>query len=126
MAKLFPVFADTASATLELTIAATATAKTVDYKVDSRTVVVNAQGADSAPTYTVNLDPSDSGMLFIVDAGNLNSNGEDAGATVVFERGDQSLTVNANADKAFVMLTESGIVSADDFFNATDATVTFA
>jgi hypothetical protein len=56
----------------------------------------------------------------------LNSNTEDAAATVVFERGDQSLTVNANDDKAFVMLTESGIVSAADFFNATDATVTFA
>tara|TARA_R100001510_G_scaffold53950_1_gene56073 strand:+ start:1576 stop:1956 length:381 start_codon:yes stop_codon:yes gene_type:complete len=126
MAKLFPVFSDTASATLELTIAATATAKTVDYKVDSRTVVVNAQGADSAPTYTVNLDPSDSGMLFIVDAGNLNSNTENNAATVVFERGDQSLTVNANTDKAFVMLTESGIVSATTLFNAADNNVTFA
>lgn len=126
MAKLFPVFADTASATLELTIAATATAKTVDYKVDSRTVVVNAQGADSAPTYTVNLDPSDAGMLFIVDVTSLNSNSEDVAATVVFERGDQSLTIDGNGDQAFVMLTESGIVSAADFFNATDATVTFA
>ena len=126
MAKLFPVFADTASATLELKIDATATAKTVDYKVDSREVLINAQGADAAPTYTVNLDPSDAGMLFTVDVTSLNSNSEDAAATVVFERGDQSLTIDGQGDAAFVLLTESGIVSAADFFNSTDATVAFA
>ena len=112
--KLFPLLSQTASATLTLEIAATATAKTVNFEFDSRTVLINAQGADSAPTYTVDLI-GPAGLIFFVDITSLNSNtGSAAAAAVIFRRGSNTLTLNAANEAASVMLTKHGLQSATD------------
>ena len=112
--KLFPLISETASATLTLEIAATSTAKTVDFEVDSRTVSINAQGADSAPTYTVNLRGPE-GLIFFINVTSLNSNsGSAAAAAVVFSRGSNSVTLDATNETASVLLTKDGLQSASD------------
>ena len=112
--KLFPLISETASATLTLEIDAASTAKTVDFEVDSRTVLINAQGADSAPTYTVNLRGPE-GLVFFVDITSLNSNsGSAAAAAVIFSRGANTLTLDAANEAASVLLTKDGLQSASD------------
>ena len=112
--KLFPLFSETASATLTLEIDSGSTAKTVDFEVDSRTVLINAQGADSAPTYTVNLRGPE-GLVFFVDITSLNSNtGSAAAAAVIFSRGANTLTLDAANEAASVLLTKDGLQSASD------------
>lgn len=112
--NLFPLISDQATATLTLEIAEDATAKTVEYIVDSRKVSIDAQGADAAPTYTVNLH-GPTGLVFFVDVTSLNKRGgDDVAATVKFVKGKNTLTISASNMKASVMLTDEGLQSASD------------
>lgn len=127
--KLFPFFSSQASQTLTLEIDAAETAKTVDFVVDARTVNINAQGADAAPTYTVNLRGGQVGMVFVIDVTSLDARagGDTADAKVKFVKGDNSVLIDASGEDATVMITESGLIDASNFLGShfgstTDAT----
>ena len=95
---------------MTLEIDATATEKTVEYAVDSRTVLINAQGADSAPTYTVNIE-APIGLVFFVDITSFNSNTEDAGAAaVIFKKAGSTVTFDADTEAACIWVTDAGLV----------------
>ena len=114
MANIFPLVSETASATLTLDIANNATAKTVDFAVASRTVLINAAGADSAPTYTVNIT-GPNGLVFFVDITSLDKDTDTAAAAaVIFKKGNNTLTFDAATEAACVMLTENGFQNATD------------
>ena len=111
--KIFPLFSQNASATLTLDIDDDATTKTHEYIVDSRTVLINAAGADAAPTHTVNIQ-GEVGLVFFVDITSLNKDSDDADATVVFSKGDNTITFDAATEAASVMITETGLQDATD------------
>ena len=129
--KLFPFFSSQASQTLTLEIDATETAKTVDFVVDARKVFIDAQGADSAPTYTVNLRGGQVGMVFCVDVTDLDARdgGDTADAKVKFVKGDNSVLIDAAAEQAMIMITDTGLIDASNFFGShflTTSGATFA
>ena len=107
MANIFPLISDTDSATLTLEIAAAATAKTVGFKVDSRKVLINAQGADAQPTYTVNID-APVGLVFFVDITSLNSNTGAAASKVVFSKAGTTVTFDAGTEQACIFVNGEG------------------
>ena len=111
--KIFPLFSQNASATITLDIEDDATAKTHQYIVDSRTVLINAAGADVAPTHTVNIQ-GEVGLVFFVDITSLNKDTDTADATVVFAKGDNTITFDAATEAASVMITETGLQDASD------------
>lgn len=122
--KIFPLFSQNASATITLDIAADATAKTHEYTVDSRTVLIDAAGADVAPTHTVNIH-GEVGLVFFVDITSLDKDSDDAAATVVFAKGDNTITFDVGTEAASVMITESGLQDASNLIGATSG-ATFA
>lgn len=111
--KIFPLFSQNASATLTLDIDDAATAKTHEYIVDSRTVLINAAGAAVAPTHTVKIQ-GEVGLVFFVDITSLNKDSDVAAATVVFSKGDNTITFDAASEAASVMITETGLQDASD------------
>jgi hypothetical protein len=111
--KIFPLFSQNDSATITLDIDNEATAKTHKYVVDSRTVLIDAAGADVAPTHTVNIQ-GEVGLVFFVDITSLNKDTDTAAATVVFAKGDNTITFDAETEAASVMITESGLQDATD------------
>jgi hypothetical protein len=111
--KIFPLFSQNASATMTLGIDDDATAKTHEYIVDSRTVLIDAAGADAAPTHTVNIQ-GEVGLVFFVDITSLNKDSDTAAATVVFSKGDNTITFDAATEAASVMITETGLQDATD------------
>jgi hypothetical protein len=116
--KIFPLISQTVTADLNLTIAATAATKTQSFAVDSRTVVIKAQGnataTGAAPAYTVNLT-GPTGLVFLVNINSLNINTEDVAATsIVFKKGKNTLTLEAANEVASVMLTDEGFQEATD------------
>ena len=107
MANIFPLISDTDSATLTLEIAAAATAKTVGFKVDSRKVLINAQGANAQPTYTVNIE-APVGLVFFVDITSLNSNSGTAASKVVFSKAGTTVTFDAGSEQACIFVNGEG------------------
>lgn len=122
MANIFPLFSETASETVTLPIAADATSATHELIVNSRTVLIDAQGADAACTHVVNVQ-APNGMVFFVDfldTDSLNANGADAAATsVTLKKGDNSLLLDAIAEAACVLCTETGFVDGSGLFGDT-------
>ena len=116
--KLFPLLSQSASADLNLTIESTEATKTQGFEVDSRTVIIKAQGnataTGSAPAYTVNLT-GPTGLVFLVNINSLNINSADVpAASIVFKKGRNTLTLNAANEAASVMLTDDGFQEATD------------
>ena len=115
---IFPLISQTVTADLNLTIADTASTKTQSFAVDSRTVVIKAQGnataTGAAPAYTVNLT-GPTGLVFLVNINSLNINTADVAATsIVFKKGKNTLTLDAANEVASVMLTDEGFQEATD------------
>lgn len=115
--NVFPLLSQTASATMTLEIDATATAKTVEYAVDSRTVLINAQGADAAPTYTVNIE-APIGLVFFVDVTSLNSNSEDAASVVTLQKGTSTVTIDAAGEAACIWVTDAGLIDGSNILGS--------
>lgn len=116
--KIFPLISQTVTADLNLTIESTASTKTQSFAVDSRTVVIKAQGnataTGAAPAYTVNLT-GPTGLVFLVNINSLNINTADvAAASIVFKKGKNTLTLDAADEVASVMLTDEGFQEATD------------
>lgn len=118
--NIFPLISQNLSADLNLTIDATESTKTQDFEVDSRTVVIKAQGnataTGAAPAYTVNLT-GPTGLVFLVNvaAGGLNINSADVGAaSVLFKKGKNTLLIDAADEAASVMLTDEGFQEVTD------------
>jgi hypothetical protein len=132
MANIFPLVSETPSETVTLPIVATATTATHSLTVNSRTVKIDAQGADAACTHVVNVT-APNGMIFFVDfldAGALNANGAAAAATsVTLKKGDNTILLDAVTEDACVLVTENGFVDGSNIlgtvFNATTG-ATFA
>ena len=103
---------------MTLEINATATAKTVEYAVDSRTVLINAQGADAAPTYTVDIE-APVGLVFFVDITSLNSNSEDnAAAAVIFRKAGSTVTFDAATEQACIWVTDAGLIDGTNILGS--------
>jgi len=115
--NVFPLLSQTASATMTLEIDADATAKTVEYAVDSRTVLINAQGADATPTYTVNIE-APIGLMFFVDVTSLNSNTGTAAAEVVLQKGTSTVTIDAAAEAACIWVTDAGLIDGSNILGS--------
>jgi len=116
--NVFPLLSQTASATMTLEIAATETAKTDRYVVDSRTVLINAQGADAAPTYTVDID-APVGLVFFVDITSFNSNSEDnPAAAVIFRKAGSTVTFDADTEAACIWVTDAGLVDGTNILGS--------
>ena len=116
--KIFPLISQPVTADLNLTIESTASTKTQSFAVDSRTVVIKAQGnataTGAAPAYTVNLT-GPTGLVFLVNINSLNINSEgEPAASIVFKKGKNTLTLAAANQVASVMLTDDGFQEATD------------
>tara|TARA_R100000951_G_scaffold79480_1_gene67433 strand:- start:378 stop:779 length:402 start_codon:yes stop_codon:yes gene_type:complete len=116
--KIFPLVSQNVTADLNLTIESTEATKTQNFEVDSRKVIIKAQGnataTGAAPAYTVNLT-GPTGLVFFVDINNLNINSADVAATsIVFKKGKNTLTLDAADETASVMLTDEGFQEATD------------
>jgi len=113
MANIFPIVSETASETVTLPIDAAATSATHNLIVNSRKISIDAEGADAACTHVVNVQ-APNGMIFFVDflnADSLNANGGDVDATsVTLKKGDNEILLNAIAETACVLATETGFV----------------
>jgi hypothetical protein len=126
MAHIFPLFSDVEDQTLTLEIAATATSKTVGFNVDSRKVLINAQGADAAPTYTVNIE-APVGLIFFVDITSLNSNTGAAASTVVFSKAGSTVEFDAAGDQACIFVNGDGkLVDGANFLGTVFSTTSGA
>ena len=113
MANIFPLVSETASETVTLSIASDATSATHNLIVNSREIKIDAQGADAACTHVVNVQ-APNGMIFLVnflDGDSLNANAADEAATsVTLKKGDNEILLDAVAETACVLSTETGFV----------------
>jgi len=129
MANIFPLISETASETVTLPIDAEATAATHSLAVKSRTILIDAQGADAACTHVVNVT-APNGMIFFVDfldTGALNANGADAAATsVTLKKGDNTILLNAITEDACVLVTENGFVDGSSILGTVFGSTTGA
>lgn len=126
--KIFPLFSQTASATLTLDIADDATVANHEYTVDSRTVLIDAAGADVAPTHNVTIY-GETGLVFFVDITSLDKDSDTApAAAVVFSRpvGSETVTFDAGTEAAAIMLTENGFEDVTALLGAATSGATFA
>ena len=126
MAHIFPLFSDVETEDLILEIAATATSKTVGFNVDSRKVLINAQGANAAPTYTVNIE-APVGLIFFVDITSLNSNTGAAASTVVFSKAGSTVKFDAGTEQACILVNGDGkLVNGANFLGTVFSTTSGA
>ena len=119
--KLFPLFSQVASEEIVLVIAATATSATHSHTVDSRTLLIDAQGANSAPTHVVNII-APTGMIFFVDfkdSGALNANSaSQAASSVTLKKGKNEILLDAVGEAACVLVTDDGFVDGSNFLGS--------
>jgi len=123
--KLIPLIPQDATETLTLDIANDATAKTHDaYEVVSAEVLINAAGANAAPTHTVPLI-ADVGQVVHIDITSLDKDNDTADAIVKFTYGDSTITFNADANEATIMFLETTVLDVGAVFGgvATSATI---
>jgi len=117
--NLIPLIPQTASATMTLDIDAAETAKTVDaFDIVSAKLLIDANGADAAPTYTVPVNAA-VGQIVHIDVTSLNTDSESAAAVVKMTYKDATMTFDAAGEEATVMFTELGVVDVSDLFNGT-------
>jgi len=107
MTHIFPLIPKEVEETLTLEIDAAETAKTVGFVVNARKVLINAQGADAVPTYTVEID-APVGLFFFVDITSLNSNSGDAASKVVFSKAGSTVTFDAASEQACIFVNADG------------------
>jgi len=117
MANIFPLISERASETVTLSIAAADTSATHSLAVKSRTILIDAEGADAACTHVVNVT-APNGMIFFVDfldSGSLNANTATAAASsVTLKKGDNTILLDAVAEAACVRVTENGFVDGSN------------
>jgi len=126
--KIFPLFSQTASATMTLDIADADTVANHEFTVDSRTVLINAAGADDAPTHNVIIH-GETGLVFFVDITSLDKDSDTAAAAaVVFKRanGTETVTFDAGTEAAAIMLTENGFEDVTALLGAATVGAAFA
>ena len=107
MRHIFPLIPNEISETLTLEIAAAETAKTVGFVVNARKVLINAQGANATPTYTVEID-APVGLFFFVDITNLNSNSGTNASKVIFSKAGSTVTFDAGTEQACIFVDADG------------------
>lgn len=99
-----------------------------EFTVDSRTVLIDAAGADTAPTHNVTIY-GETGLVFFVDITSLNKDTDTAAAAaVVFKRanGAETVTFDAATEAAAIMLTENGFEDVTAVLAAATSGATFA
>lgn len=123
--KLIPLIPQDATETLTLDIADTATAKTHDaYEVISAEILINAAGADAAPTHTVPL-VAEVGQVVHIDVTSLDKDEDTADAVVKLTYGDSTITFDEDTDEATIMFLESTVLDVGAVFGgvATSAAI---
>ena len=113
---------------MTLDIEDTDTVANHEFTVDSRTVLIDAAGADAAPTHNVTIY-GETGLVFFVDITSLNKDTDTAAAAaVVFKRanGAETVTFDAATEAAAIMLTENGFEDVTAILAAATSGATFA
>lgn len=113
-----------ASATLALTSTAAGGAQpAVNYIPDVKVTTITLQGATVAPTYTVNLNNVEDGLLFRIKLTNLNSNtGAAAATSVTIVRGGSSIPFTANTHTAAFLAVPGGLQFAGELLDGAGVT----
>lgn len=103
---IIPLFSQNETATINIT-------EDTTYEIDSRELMINANGGDTAPTYTVDIEGK-TGLVVYIDITSLNADSATAAAVVKFRKGDTVLTFDAATEQAIVQLTKEGIADISD------------
>lgn len=103
---IIPLFSQNETATINIT-------EDTTYEIDSRELMINANGGDTAPTYTVDIEGK-TGLVVYIDITSLNADFATAAAVVKFRKGDTVLTFDAANEQAIVQLTKEGIADISD------------
>jgi hypothetical protein len=119
---IFPLVSQTKDATLALPVSALTDTGEIKHNhvVDSRTLKIDADGNNNgitAVTHTVNIS-GPTGLVFLVDFldnDSLAANGAAQAATSVkLVKGDNEVLLDAIAEQACLLLTETGFVDGSD------------
>ena len=117
--NIFPLVAQDATETLTLDIADDATAKTHDsYAIKSAELLIDAAGADAAPTHTVPVT-AELGQIVHIDVTSLNKDTDTAAAVVKLTYGDSTLTFDAAGEEATIMFLERTVIDVGALFSGT-------
>ena len=116
---IFPLIPQDSTETLTLDIANGATAKTHNsYAIVSAELLINAAGADAAPTHTVPVT-AEIGQVVHIDVTSLDKDSDTAAGVVKLTYGKSTLTFDVATEEATVIFLEDTVIDVGAVFSGT-------